>query len=195
MAGKLKALDVEREDKPGKYADGDGLYLLVAGPSAKNWSYRYWFKDKERWRLRLLQGRLVEGSTNGPRCRPPAGPGGRRPGAAKSAMPATKRRPRPCRSRRRHSRFALRRTSGSTGQPGAKSIAINGPRPLSATPTIGHLTITEIKPSHIYELLAVTGLIQEQPCEHQRRVSLVPSSMVRGAIRKAQSRLGCPTGE
>ncbi len=49
MAGKLKALDVEREDRPGKYADGDGLYLIVAGPSAKNWSYRYWLKGKERW--------------------------------------------------------------------------------------------------------------------------------------------------
>ena len=29
MAGKLKALDVERETKPGKYADGDGLYLRI----------------------------------------------------------------------------------------------------------------------------------------------------------------------
>jgi hypothetical protein len=29
MAGKLKALDVERETKPGKYADGDGLSLRI----------------------------------------------------------------------------------------------------------------------------------------------------------------------
>ncbi|WP_257164787.1 Arm DNA-binding domain-containing protein [Bradyrhizobium sp. SRS-191] len=49
MAGRLKALDVECEEKPGKYADGDGLYLIVAGPTSKNWSYRYWFKGKERW--------------------------------------------------------------------------------------------------------------------------------------------------
>ena len=49
MAGRLKALDVEREETPGKYADGDGLYLIVAGPTSKNWSYRYWFKGKERW--------------------------------------------------------------------------------------------------------------------------------------------------
>jgi hypothetical protein len=49
MAGRLKALNVEREEKPGKYADGDGLYLIVAGPRSKNWSYRYWFKGKERW--------------------------------------------------------------------------------------------------------------------------------------------------
>src|ERR1700680_1097772 len=49
MAGKLKPLDVLREGKPGKYADGDGLYLIVAGATSKNWSYRYWFKGKERW--------------------------------------------------------------------------------------------------------------------------------------------------
>jgi hypothetical protein len=49
MAGKLRPLDVERETKPGKYADGDGLYLIVTGPDAKNWSFRYWFGGKERW--------------------------------------------------------------------------------------------------------------------------------------------------
>lgn len=49
MAGKLKPLDVEREKKPGKYADGDGLYLIVASETSKNWSYRYWFKGNERW--------------------------------------------------------------------------------------------------------------------------------------------------
>jgi integrase len=49
MAGKLKALDVERETRPGKYADGDGLYLIVASATSKNWSYRYWKDGKERW--------------------------------------------------------------------------------------------------------------------------------------------------
>src|SRR5881394_1850622 len=49
MAGKLRPLDIERETKPGKYADGDGLYLIVAGPAAKSWSYRYWKDGKERW--------------------------------------------------------------------------------------------------------------------------------------------------
>jgi len=49
MPGKLKPLDVHREQKPGKRADGDGLYLIVAGATSKNWSYRYWFKGKERW--------------------------------------------------------------------------------------------------------------------------------------------------
>jgi hypothetical protein len=49
VAGKLKPLDVERETRPGKYADGEGLYLIVNGPTSKNWSYRYWFEGKERW--------------------------------------------------------------------------------------------------------------------------------------------------
>jgi len=49
MAGKLKPLDVERETRPGKYPDGDGLYLVVASPTSKNWSYRYWKDGKQRW--------------------------------------------------------------------------------------------------------------------------------------------------
>ena len=49
MAGKLKPLDVEREIRPGKYPDGDGLYLVVASPTSKNWSYRYWKDGKQRW--------------------------------------------------------------------------------------------------------------------------------------------------
>jgi integrase len=49
MSGKLKPLDVQREEKPGKYADGDGLYLIVASATSKNWSYRYWSSGKERW--------------------------------------------------------------------------------------------------------------------------------------------------
>jgi len=47
--GKLKPLNVSRETAPGKYADGDGLYLVVAGPNSKNWAYRYWFAGIERW--------------------------------------------------------------------------------------------------------------------------------------------------
>jgi len=36
MAGKLKPLDVARETRPGKYPDGDGLYLIVASATSKN---------------------------------------------------------------------------------------------------------------------------------------------------------------
>jgi integrase len=49
MAGKLKPLEVSRQVTPGKYADGDGLYLIVAGQTSRNWSYRYWINGKERW--------------------------------------------------------------------------------------------------------------------------------------------------
>jgi hypothetical protein len=49
VAGKLKPLEVERQITPGKYPDGDGLYLVVAGPTSRNWSYRYWIAGKERW--------------------------------------------------------------------------------------------------------------------------------------------------
>lgn len=49
MAGKLKPLEVARQVKPGKHADGDGLYFVVASATSRNWSYRYWFKGKERW--------------------------------------------------------------------------------------------------------------------------------------------------
>src|SRR4030081_144449 len=49
MAGKLKPLEVARMVTPGKHPDGDGLYLVVAGPNSRNWSYRYWIQGKERW--------------------------------------------------------------------------------------------------------------------------------------------------
>jgi hypothetical protein len=49
MAGKLKPLDVARFVEPGKYSDGEGLYLVVTGPTSRNWSYRYWINGKERW--------------------------------------------------------------------------------------------------------------------------------------------------
>ena len=62
MAGKLRPLDIERETKPGKYADGDGLYLIVAGPAAKSWSYRYW-KDGTSKAARLASQGL--GSSRG----------------------------------------------------------------------------------------------------------------------------------
>jgi hypothetical protein len=49
MAGKLRPLDVERETRPGKYFDGDGLYLVVKGATSRNWIYRFRKDGKERW--------------------------------------------------------------------------------------------------------------------------------------------------
>src|SRR3981081_1002010 len=49
MPGKLKPRDVKRETRPGKSPAGDGLYFVVASPTSKNWSYRYWKDGKQRW--------------------------------------------------------------------------------------------------------------------------------------------------
>ena len=63
MAGKLKSLEVDRQITPGKYPDGDGLYLIVAGPTSRNWSYRYWLAGKERWHgLGSLQDVSLKGA-------------------------------------------------------------------------------------------------------------------------------------
>jgi integrase len=49
MAGKLKPLDVQRETRAGRYPDGGGLYLVVASATAKSWQYRYQSNGKARW--------------------------------------------------------------------------------------------------------------------------------------------------
>jgi integrase len=38
---KLKALQVTREDRPGRYPDGGGLYLQVSASRSKSWVFRY----------------------------------------------------------------------------------------------------------------------------------------------------------
>jgi integrase len=47
MAGKLSARKVETA-KPGKYADGGGLYLAVAPSGAKKWTFRFQWNGKAR---------------------------------------------------------------------------------------------------------------------------------------------------
>ena len=44
--GKLKALTVAREKRPGMYDDGGGLYLQVTG-AAKSWIFRYWVSERD----------------------------------------------------------------------------------------------------------------------------------------------------
>jgi integrase len=46
--GKLTQADVVALP-PGRYADGDGLYLQVAGPERRSWIYRYALNGKQRW--------------------------------------------------------------------------------------------------------------------------------------------------
>jgi integrase len=164
MAGKLKPLDVERETKPGKYADGGGLYLIVTGPDAKNWSFRYWFAGRERWyglgsfkSVSLKDARLARDAA---RLRVK---GDRNTAGVDIVL------------EKRTAREAAKAVETAAAQPPAptfkecaeKYIRKNWdgwsekhrnqwPSSLNtyAYPTIGQLTIAEIKPSHIFALLA-----------------------------------------
>ena len=52
MAGgieKLTALKVARLSKPGRYADGKGLYLQITKALVKSWIFRYERDGKERY--------------------------------------------------------------------------------------------------------------------------------------------------
>jgi integrase len=46
MAGKLTAMFVNRATKPGRYADGGGLYLQVSRAGTKAWLFRYMLAGK-----------------------------------------------------------------------------------------------------------------------------------------------------
>jgi integrase len=45
--GKLKALTVAREKRPGMYGDGGGLWLQVTGAEARSWIFRYWVPERD----------------------------------------------------------------------------------------------------------------------------------------------------
>ena len=47
-AHKLSALDVKRASKPGKYGDGNCLYLVVTESGAKHWLFRLFIRGKRR---------------------------------------------------------------------------------------------------------------------------------------------------
>jgi len=46
--GKLSALAVKNQNKPGLYGDGGGLYLQVTEVTAKTWIFRYMMAGKRR---------------------------------------------------------------------------------------------------------------------------------------------------
>ena len=69
MAGKLKPLDVERETRPGKYPDGDGLYLIVEGRHVEELELPILEgRQAALARPRLAQGRVAKGCAPGSRC-------------------------------------------------------------------------------------------------------------------------------
>lgn len=49
MAQRLTALKVEKLKQPGRYADGDGLYLQIGPNGAKAWLFRYQLDGRERF--------------------------------------------------------------------------------------------------------------------------------------------------
>lgn len=157
----LKPLDVERQTEPGKYFDGGGLYFIVVNADARSWAYRYWFKGKERWyglgsfndvslreaRQRRNDARkLVHGDRDNP--------GVDIVEAKRSA-------------RQEEKAVAIAEALPTFQQCAERYIDENWsnwsgkhreqwPASLKryAYPTIGALTVPQIKPSHIFELLA-----------------------------------------
>jgi integrase len=47
VIGKLSALKVAREKRPGVYGDGGGLYLRVTKQGSKSWIFRFWVADRD----------------------------------------------------------------------------------------------------------------------------------------------------
>jgi hypothetical protein len=135
LAGKLKPLHVARLVAPGKYPDGDGLYLVVAGPASRNWSYRYWINGKQRWHG---LGSLNDLSLRDARIRRDAARQQVRAGVdivQANGLPGKMPRPFPQPQRRPRSRNALKDILRKIGESGAKSTALNGPRRSIGTPT------------------------------------------------------------
>jgi hypothetical protein len=175
MPGKLKPLDVERETRPGKYPDGDGLYLIIASATSKNWSYRYWKDGKQRW---LGLGSLKDMSLKG----------------ARLARDAARLRVKGDRStpgvdivqEKRSARQEAKATEIQLSLPTFEECAEIYIRERWATwskkhrdqwpsslkryayATIGKLTIPEIKPSHIYELLRPTWVEKRETANRVR---------------------------
>jgi Arm domain-containing DNA-binding protein len=47
VTGKLTALKVAREKRPGLYGDGGGLYLQVTARGSKSWIFRFWIAERD----------------------------------------------------------------------------------------------------------------------------------------------------
>jgi integrase len=160
MAGKLKPLDVERENRPGKYADGDGLYLIVSGATSKNWTYRYWKQGKQRWLglgsfkdVSLKDARLARDAARlrvkGDRTTPGVDIVQEKRAAREEAKAVEIKVTLPTFEQCAETYIREHWTTWS------KKHRNQWPSSLKryAYPTIGKLTIPEIKPSHIYALL------------------------------------------
>jgi integrase len=160
MPGKLKPLDVERETRPGKYPDGDGLYLVIASATSKSWSYRYWKDGKQRWLglgsfkdVSLKDARLARDAARlrvkGDRSTPGVDIVQEKRAAREEAKAVEIKVTLPTFEQCAETYI---REHWSTW---SKKHRNQWPSSLKryAYPMIGKLTVPEIKPSHIYELL------------------------------------------
>jgi hypothetical protein len=160
MAGKLKPLDVQRAKEPGRYSDGDGLYLIIAGPTSKNWSYRYWKDGKERWYglgsfkdVSLQDARLARDAARlrvkGDRSTPGIDIVQERRSAREEAKAVEIKAALPTFEECAETYIREHWTTWSEKHRNQWPSSLK----RYAYPTIGKLTIVEIKPSHVYELL------------------------------------------
>lgn len=155
MPGRLTPLEVARKITPGKYPDGEGLYLIIAGPKSRNWSYRYWMQGKERWHG---LGSLNEVSLREARIKRDAARHQVRAGVdivqAKRAIREEAKVAAALVTLPTFKLCAEKYIEDNWGKWSKKHRA-QWPSSLQryAYPTLGHLLICEIKPSHIFHLL------------------------------------------
>jgi integrase len=160
MAGRLKPLDVQRETRPGKYADGDGLYLIVTGPTSKHWSYRYSKDGKARWHglgsfkdVSLADARLARDAARlrvkGDRSAPGVDIVQEKRLAREEAKAVKIKATLPTFEECAETYIREHWTTWSEKHRNQWPSSLK----RYAYPTIGKLTIVEIKPSHVYELL------------------------------------------
>ena len=146
--------------EPRKYADGDGLYLIVSGATSKNWTYRYWKQGKQRWLglgsfkdVSLKDARLARDAARlrvkGDRTTPGVDIVQEKRAAREEAKAVEIKVTLPTFEQCAETYI---REHWSTW---SKKHRNQWPSSLKryAYPIIGKLTILEIKPSHIYELL------------------------------------------
>jgi hypothetical protein len=187
---KLKSLEVERQTTPGRYPDGGGLYLVVASPTARSWTYRHVIGGKEHWlglgslqNVSLKEARLARDAARlrikGDRSSPgvdiveerKAARADVRAEEARALLPSFEE----CAEA-----YVNEHAAGWSRKHRAQ-----WPASLKtyAYPTIGHLRISEIKPSHIYDLLAPIWITKRETswpdrdchrCEHRHQRSRLP---------------------
>ena len=145
---------------PANIPDGGGLYLVVASATSKNWNYRYWKEGKQRWLglgsvkdVSLKDARLARDAARlrvkGDRSTPGVDIVQEKRATREEAKAAEIKVALPAFQECAEIYIRERWSTWS------KKHRNQWPSSLKryAYPTIGKLTVPEIKPSHIYELL------------------------------------------